>query len=133
MRNRIRRLTAIARSLNSEPIAAQCANTRFLAGLTFASVRPCRIVRLPIERIGLRRGADGMGPPLKLQGLLAWAAKCRGDAGVALQVLVLPRIRDSIEYDLETVRHGNANQSSLRTTIGAYRPDHGEPARAYVR
>src|SRR5262245_49037284 len=31
MRNRIRRLTALARSLNSEPIVAQCANTRFLA------------------------------------------------------------------------------------------------------
>src|SRR5262249_52728407 len=31
MRNRIRRLTALARSLNSEPLAAQFANTRFLA------------------------------------------------------------------------------------------------------
>jgi hypothetical protein len=95
----------------------------FWPGLTFASLWPCRIVRLPIERIGLCRGADGLGPPLNLQGLLTWAAKCRGDAGVALQVLVLPRIRDSIEYNLETVRRRNANQSSLRTTIGSDRPD----------
>src|SRR5262249_34332579 len=39
MRNRIRRLTALARSLNSEPIAAQCANTRFLAR-PYVRVRP---------------------------------------------------------------------------------------------
>src|SRR5215831_6562059 len=100
---------------------------------TFSSVWPCRIVRLPIVRIGHCRGADGIGPPLNLKGLLARAAKCRGDARVAQQILVLPRIRDSIKYDLETIRHGNAHKSSLRTTIGSYCPDHGEPARAYVR
>src|SRR5262245_47831321 len=104
----------------------------FLPRPTFPSVRPCRIIRFPIERIGLFRDADRFGPPLHLQGLLAWAGKRRGDAGVALQILVLPRVRDSIEYDVATVRHSNANQSSLRTTIGPCRPDHGELARAHV-